>query len=132
MDKNKIAVFVPIGETRCPKKGEWYFDDDIFITASYDHVGEKSCPILGHIEIEIPKEARNFNYYFANEDFGDCSLSIPLTHPKVKKWKWQRDFGDECYIRTKKHLTYNELMELEDGIKACTDWHKVEGSEVEE
>ena len=85
MDKNKITVFVPTGENREPKEGEW------FLNESGNHArcsikGISQHPIYERIEIKIPEGAQCLAYHFCNTNapMKNTHGSIILSRPKVK------------------------------------------------
>jgi hypothetical protein len=80
----KISIFVPIGEKRIPRRGEYISGSNIdsFLRVEDEH----RClnyPIYILHEIEVP-EGEDWLYYRFNH--GKRWASIRMPRPKVKKW----------------------------------------------
>ncbi len=127
-----IIIFKATGEIRCPKQGEWIKDDDDFHLSQVDHWID-TYPIYDRIEIAVPEGARGFwpTWKMSHTEIQRGDDFIELKKPKVKKAIWERDWSGEhltpTVIRTKYPITEEESRKLWNG-----QWHKVEGSEIEE
>lgn len=71
---------------------------------NYDH--------LKVLEIEVPENARFFNYYFTSINSGAStetrSLHLPQPKPTVKKWRWliqHTDGGKEFWMTDYRYTT---------------------------
>jgi hypothetical protein len=90
MKRDPIEVFVPTGEVRRPKKGEWIkstlTNDFIFVRVDFTF---DKYPIYTRTEIPIPEGSEHLACYFRGMDHSRFSGLIPLPSlkkPKVKKW----------------------------------------------
>lgn len=129
-----LIIFKPTGETRCPKKGEWYKNSEGHFRQGWDM--NFDYPIYERIEITIPSGAREMIPYFKINNLRtvlDNTQVVRLSRPKIKRWIWWNFLGVDTSLSTKvttdKLLTESEAHKLPDIYG--NDWRKVEGSEVE-
>jgi hypothetical protein len=123
----KIILFVPTGETRCPKTLEWYANDRDEMKQA-DTVYQKEWPILTLHEIEIPEGSHTLTLQAKGSRQTPPSIHIPLPRPKVKKWKFVV-MGNVGMFITGRSYTISEVVEEYPGNKW---YHKIDQTEVYE
>lgn len=130
----KIIVFVPTGEVRSAKQGEWAGSDDGGVWRALRDMDRYHEPILTHHEIEVPDAAESFKYYFycGEPQHGytrTCEIPIPRPKKKVKKWQWVAvDETRNPYVS----IGFYTKDEFIAQYKICNGWyHPVEETMIE-
>lgn len=121
----KIIVFVPTGETRCPKEGEWYLSDNAHYYKARIAF-DSEWPIFTRHKIDVPTNAQRFHYQF-DEGFKSGMLSLPRPKVKVKRWRWVVNEFSSVFI-TEGHYTEDELRET---LSEMEWYHKIPETEIE-
>jgi hypothetical protein len=136
--ENKIIIFIPTGEFRKAKKGEYFNEKCNMLTFYFWNLEEDTNNnyfIYKKYEIEIPEKAETFCTYFLNKN----SLSIQEAAPanslnsfrliKIKKWRWITNI-DNC-INITNYMTEEEIEKYCENYKNVLYYEKIEKSEIE-
>lgn len=121
-----IYVFVPTGDVRPPKKGEWCRNNDGDIWLE----GRDYCYEPGQIgtmhEIDVPEGTTQLVYGF--NPFSRCHYppkTIDLPRKKVKQWV-------HLYLDRYGRIQAGNILDREDGLKSDRhDWRYLNTVEVE-
>ena len=109
----QITVFVPTGEVRKAKQGEWYLTDAGYIFQWNDR-GESyaETTIMTRHVIEISEGAANFYYHVGLS--GDLkTISIPQLE---KRYRWRYKFHRHLpSLITEQKCTITEVQQLIEG-----------------
>lgn len=115
----KIDIYVPTGEIRKAKQGEWLYDGTKWTQWAFPGESSESYPIGIHHQIEVPDSLKVESIKIigmnASCELGQTSIEldeIDLPRPKkVKKWQWlyQTPVG-KLWLLTCGHYATEEKM----------------------